>query len=198
MAKLWFMLWVIPVCLQAQVYRWQEVDEWRKQMKQDSVMQLEYRAALHFHKLLNNYRSRKKLDTLVFDPLLWLTAYNHSVYMRDLDYLGHTQGNKNALFTGAMPGDRYDWTAGGTAPDGWSAENVLVNFSGDVVGNMDNIARHIAEYSFTQWKNSKPHHENMTGKEHGKHGVAFAIKEGKVWGTDFYSRGSKRMHWPEE
>ncbi len=198
MVRWMLLLCIFPVCLQAQVYRWSEVNVWLNRMEKDSLMQLEYRAALHFHELLNDYRSQKKLDTLAFDPLVWLAAYNHSVYMRNLGRLGHNQEDKNAFFTGEMPGDRYAWAAGGMAPDAWSGENVLMNFSAGVVGDMDKIARHIAEFSFNQWKKSKPHHENMTGKQHGKHGVAFAVQEGKVWGTDLYSRGSKRMDWPKE
>ena len=198
MVRWMFVLCMLPFTLKAQVYRWSEVEGWMDRMENDSLMQLEFRAALHFHHLLNDYRTKQRLDTLALDPLVWLAAYNHSVYMRALGRLGHTQEKKDAFFTGTMPGDRYAWAAGGMAPDLWSGENVLMNYSATAGDNLDKIAQKIAESSFSQWKNSKPHYENMTGKNHAKHGVAFAIQGNKVWGTDLFSSGRKRFEWPKK
>jgi uncharacterized protein YkwD len=170
----------------AQVYSVYDYATLIKTSERDSVAKIERFAALEFHRLINDYRKSKKLDTIAWNETLWIASRNHCVWMMHADNLTHHQKVKTSFFTGQSPGDRYDYAAGGSSNYAWSGENALYNFSANG-SNVKDIANNIAKTSFEQWKRSTGHNQNMLNKTHGMHGVAFVVTDEKVWGTDLFA-----------
>jgi uncharacterized protein YkwD len=162
-----------------------------KKTETDSIRKIERQAAIKFHQLLNNYRSKKGRHLLRWSETLWIASYNHTLWMETNEKLSHVQKKGTTNFTGENPGDRYNYAAGGKSPFSCSAENALYNYSG--IGNtIDKIANNIAVHSLEQWIDSPDHHENMLSKNHGMHGTAFRISaDGIVWGTDLFAACDK-------
>ncbi len=153
----------------------------------DSLRYIERLAALKFHKILNDYRQEKGKHPLLWNETLWLTCYNHNIWMDESGTLSHQQKSGTKHFSGDGPGQRYAYAAGGLAPYGWSGENALYNFSG-YGKSADEIAHNIAHQSLKQWIRSPGHHENLLSEKHAMHGTAFRIStSGKVWGTDLFA-----------
>lgn len=185
------LLWCLVICLfpaiaNAQLYTYQDVDALLKKAEQDSIAEIERMAALEFHKLINIYRTENGLKTMKWNETLWIATQNHNLWMAKSGSLSHHQTTANKYYSGTSPGDRLSYAQAGNSSFGWSGENALYNYS--CKGNTkEEIAKNIAQRSFTQWKNSKGHNENMLSKRHGSHGVAFKINGSVVWGTDLFS-----------
>ncbi|MCB0401812.1 MAG: CAP domain-containing protein [Flavobacteriales bacterium] len=172
--------------LSAQAYTYQNVDELLKKAETDSIAYIERKAALEFHKLINQYRKRSGLDPIEWNDLLWVATINHNTWMDEADELSHHERQKTTGYTGTSPGSRLDFAAGGRANMSWSGENALYNYSCSGK-TRDEIAANIAQRSFEQWKASPGHNENMLGSRHASHGVAFKITGSRVWGTDLFA-----------
>ena len=188
-------MWCLVLCIcstlaNAQIHTYQNVNQLLKEAEQDSIAYIERTAALEFHKLINQYRSENDLNTIKWNETLWIATQNHNLWMSKTGKLSHHQTTNNKYFSGDSPGDRLNYAAGGDATISWSGENALYNYSHRGT-TKDEIAKNIAKSSFKQWKNSPGHNENMLGKRHGSHGVAFKINGGVVWGTDLFSSSGK-------
>lgn len=177
---------ISPNTISAQVNRVSKIPVLIKAAKKDRKQKIERMAALKFHKLLNAYRMRNKLNELVWDESLWLTCLNHDIWMNTNGELSHEQKSNSKYFTGVEPGDRYDYVTSGKGNYDWSGENALYNY--DKEGKTVNeISSNIAKAAFEQWKDSPGHNENMLEKRHTAHGVAFYLgKGGRVYGTDLF------------
>ena len=172
--------------VKAQVFQVSKLSSVIVQCNKDSVLKTERLAALKFHKLINKYRTKNKLDTLEWDDVLWLAARNHSVWMGTNNVLSHSEKEGTRNFTGTNPGQRYEY-ASSNASDNWSGENALYNWN-DEGNSIDEISSEMAQASFTQWKNSPGHDENMRAKASKSHAVAFYLEpQGAVWATDLFS-----------
>jgi uncharacterized protein YkwD len=180
---------VFPAIFNAQTYTINDVDKLLSQSEKDSIAKIERLAAKEFHKLINEYRVENNLTTISWDETLWIACRNHNSWMAESNNLSHHQTNKNKNFTGINPSDRFNYAAGGRANNSWSGENALYNYSANGK-TIAEIAKNIAETSFTQWKNSPGHNENMLESRHAMHGVAFILNGGKVWGTDLFASGN--------
>lgn len=161
-----------------------------KSASKDSLRYIERLAALNFHERLNQYRVKKGKSEIKWDETLWLTSYNHCLWMDAHDVLSHRQIANTRFFSGLSPGDRYNFAAGGNSANSWTGENALYNYSARGESAED-IAENIAEYSLNQWIQSPGHHENLLSGSHSMHGTAFRINDdGQVWGTDLFAYSS--------
>ncbi len=177
---------ICPKTAKAQVYKVSKIPVLIKAAKKDRKQKIERMAALKFHKLLNAYRMKNKLNELIWDESLWLTCVNHDLWMNSNGELSHEQKSGTKYFTGIEPGDRYNYATSGKGNYDWSGENALYNY--DREGKTVNeISSNIAKAAFEQWKDSPGHNENMLDKRHTAHGVAFYLgKGGRVYGTDLF------------
>ena len=161
-----------------------------KEASKDSLRYIERLAALSFHERLNQYRLKNGKSAIQWDEALWLTSYNHCLWMDANGKLAHGQKAGTRYFSGESPGDRYDFVAGGESPNSWTGENALYNFSA-YGKSAEDKANQIAEVSLQQWIRSPGHHENLLSSGHSMHGTAFRINaDGRVWGTDLFAYGS--------
>jgi len=188
MKKFFLLVFIASLCssLVGQSYKLAKADniaEILKVSEIDSIQKIERLAALEFHKLLNQYRVKNKVDTVKFNDIFWLTSRNHNLYMIQNDILSHSQKKGSKMFSGERPSDRLDYVQGKERRYYWSGENCLYNYlsSGSTIYE---IAKDIAKISFEQWKNSKNHNQNMLSKSHSMHGIAFTIKGNMFYGTD--------------
>jgi uncharacterized protein YkwD len=167
-----------------------DLDNVLKEASKDSLRYIERLAALSFHERLNRYRLQKGKAAIEWDEALWLTSYNHCLWMDANEKLAHGQKAGTRYFSGESPGARYDFVAGGESPNSWTGENALYNFSA-YGKNAGEKANQIAEVSLQQWIRSPGHHENLLSAGHSMHGTAFRIDaDGRVWGTDLFAYGS--------
>jgi len=183
---------VTAICLLAvtcvgQISTYSQLGALLLKAQSDSIQKVERNAALKFHKTLNAYRKKNKLDTIGWDESMWLACRNHCIWMATNRVLEHTQKTKTKNYTGSEPGDRYKYVTSGKGKSQWSGENALYNF--DHEGRTANeIATHVAKNAFEQWKNSEGHNENMLGKAHKVHSVAFVFStDGRLYGTDLFA-----------
>lgn len=183
-------LWVLlPFVLSAQTQTLLKSGYKTEQLPFDSIQLIEKKAALYFHNLINEYRSKNQLDTLRWNETLWLTCRNHNLWMRHHSELSHSQKPGTPYFSGKSPGDRYRYTTQNKGTCSWSGENALYNFSAN--GNtIDKIAENIAKNSIEQWKRSPGHNKNMLGKQHTTHGTSFLLDDYRVWATDLFAYNS--------
>ncbi len=157
-----------------------------KKASVDSVEKTERLAAIFFHEIINRYRIAQKKPALAWDDTLWLAARNHCNWMIANEELSHEEKPGTKLFTGAWPGDRYEYASKEKGSCSWSGENALYNCSATGKNCAAN-ALAMAEESFDQWKHSPGHNENMLNGASCVHGVAFRIaKGGVVWATDLF------------
>ncbi len=196
------LLWCLVMCTislitNAQIYTVNDVDKLLLTSEKDSVAQIERLAAKEFHKLINEYRVENDLTAISWDETLWIACRNHNSWMAESDNLSHHQTNKNKYYTGNSPSDRFNYAAGGKSKNGWSGENALYNYSAHGK-TIPEIAKNIAKGSFTQWKNSPGHNQNMLSSRHAMHGVAFIVAEDRVWGTDLFASGSNNYYQPSD
>ncbi len=151
---------------------------------------IERAAAMEFHKLLNEYRVENGSSILQWDEDMWLAARNHCYYMYYNNHLTHRQANISKGFTGENTEDRIVFATNGNPKYTAHGENCLYNYSKQGEG-LEEISLNIAKESFEQWKNSPGHNANMLEYSYRRHGTAFLIGGGKVWGTDVLSMGYK-------
>jgi uncharacterized protein YkwD len=172
----------------AQISKVAEIPNLLKLAKKDSIQKIERLAALKFHKIINDYRKKSKLDTIAWDDALWLTCRNHCIWMNANTVLSHDEKAGTKYFTGKGPHDRYKYTTSGKGKSQWCGENALYNY--EIKGNtITQIATSIALYSFEQWRHSPGHNRNMLEKDSKVHGVAFLLNStGIVYSTDLFAR----------
>ncbi len=184
----------IPSTVSAQINKVSKIPLLLKAAKHDRKQKIERMAALKFHKLINAYRHKNRLTDLKWDESLWLTCRNHDIWMNDNGELSHDELKGTKHFTGVEPGDRYNYVTAGKGNYDWSGENALYNH--DKEGRtVTEISSNIAKAAFEQWKNSPGHNENMLGKSHTAHGVAFYLgKNGRVYGTDLFVSNSDNKY----
>ena len=180
----------------AQVYTTSELPRLLSKTSQDSILEIERRAAMEFHTLLNNYRSSKGLKRIYWDDTFWLASRNHCIWMAEHNKLSHSQTPNTALFTGGGPGARHTYVAGASSRASWNGENALYNYSAYGT-SIKEIADNIAKRSFNQWKGSPGHERNMR-RNHDVHGVAFILSGSQVWGTDLFGSDYKRRTYHKE
>lgn len=174
--------------LNAQIAETSQLKVILKNASVDSIQKTERLAAILFHEKINAYRVANGKEKLGWDDTLWLASRNHNMWMIANDELSHHEKGNTKSFSGVTPGDRYDFVTKGKGNCGWSGENALYNYSASY-GTIAKNAEHIAEYSFTQWKNSPGHNANMLNASSKVHGVAFTIESGSlVWSTDLFGR----------
>lgn len=153
----------------------------------DSTQYIERMAAYLFHQKINEYRSAKQLNTLVWDDTLWLAARNHTQWMNTNAKLSHEETTNSTGFTGKSPGDRYAYVSSDNGKAQWCGENALYNYS--AVGLTANqIAEKIAQYSLEQWEASPGHNANMLAEAAYLEGTAFIINNEQVWATSLFAR----------
>ena len=154
--------------------------------RNDSVLKIEREAALKFHQIINEYRSKNHSGKLGWDDTLWLTCRNHNIWMNSISRLSHIEEEGTKNFTGKDPGERYAFTANFSGYCRWNGENALYNWNKN--GNtISEISSNMAKSAFTQWKQSPGHNQNMLAKSSRVHGVSFYLgTDGKVWATDLF------------
>ena len=180
----------------AQVYTESDIEYLINRTEYDSITRIERLAALEFHQLINDYRSSKNIEKLVWDESMWVATINHNSWMADANQLSHTQTTNSKYSTGKSPSDRFKYATKGNAHYYSAGENALYNYSAQ--GNsIEAIATNIAQTSFRQWKNSPGHNKNMLHTSYATHGVAFKVTNGRVWGTDLFT-SSKRANQTEK
>lgn len=178
---------LLSIQLDAQVFQASKLPFLLNQSRKDSIANTERIAAIKFHRIINEYRNKNKLDSLAWDDTLWVAARNHCVWMETNNELSHIQKEGTKYFTGNNPGDRYDYASANKGLGSWSGENALYNFS-DNGSDIEAISNEMAEQAFTQWKNSPGHDQNMRAPSSRSHAVAFILDpSGKVWATDLFS-----------
>lgn len=172
--------------IQAQICRASNISKLLEAAELDKTQKIERLAAKKFHKLLNDYRVKNKLEAIAWDEAAWLTARNHNYWMSTNGTLSHDEKKGTRCYSGTDPGDRYKYATSGKGSAYWSAENILYHY--EIGGKTNNdIATKIAVNSFRIWKESPGHNKNMLGSNHKAHGLAFCIsKEGMVYGTDLF------------
>ncbi|MEX1001327.1 MAG: CAP domain-containing protein [Crocinitomicaceae bacterium] len=171
--------------IEDKIYREGHLKELLENIDTDEKLQFERKCAYHFHHLINEYRVQKRLHTLYWDDRLWLAARNHNLYMIKSGGLTHGESRNHESFTGGSPGERIQYSCYGAALTGVFGENILYNYAHDIEGSLDDIAYHMAKESFEDWKNSKPHNENMLDAAYFAHGTAFNV-ENTNWGTSVF------------
>jgi uncharacterized protein YkwD len=172
----------------AQIAETSQLNVILKNASLDSIQKTERLAAILFHDKINAYRVANGKEKLGWDDTLWLASRNHNFWMIQNDELSHHEKGNTKSYSGVTPGDRYDFVTKNKGNCNWSGENALYNYSASY-GTIAKNAEHIAEYSFTQWKNSPGHNANMLNASSKVHGVAFSIEKGSlVWATDMFAR----------
>ncbi len=176
-----------------------------KNIKIDSLLQLERMTSFHFHQLINQYRASKGKKTIYWDDKLWLAARNHNIYLlKNNKNLSHSESNSKSYFTGSLPENRVDYvtySSGEYKFDGF--ENCAV--SGEMApGSIDikaykldstkdfiELAKSSAEYMFELWKSSPGHNSNMLDPEHLAHGTSFVFGEFAEYATSVFTQKQK-------
>ncbi|MCC5917157.1 MAG: CAP domain-containing protein [Cryomorphaceae bacterium] len=149
------------------------------------------KAAKKFHYLLNEYRAENELDTLSWSDLLWLTALNHTIWMGQNEKLSHKQELETPYFTGISPSKRMYFSDDIGSGEYFAGENVWYSRGLVALENEeDEIAKSIAVFAFSSWKNSKGHNKNMLREKPNIHAAAFYYNSGKFWGTSLFGRQS--------
>lgn len=187
MKKLSLILGVLAFCINsstAQFYTISDLKSLVENKDADKTLAIERAAALEFNKLINQYRSENSLPLLEWDETMWLSARNHSYWMRINNRLSHQQANSGDK----NPENRYFYASENNPEFSINGENILLNFSCKGK-NVEETAINIAKESFEQWKSSEGHNENMLSQGFIRHGVAFCINEDNVWGADVFSYG---------
>lgn len=177
----------IPLRSQSSPLKADAINNLKSDAETDSVQFIERMAAYLFHEKLNDYRSAKQLNVLMWDDSLWLASRNHSVWMSKNDKLGHDESSGTPGFTGKSPGDRYAFATSSTGKAQWCGENALYNYSADP-GTAMEVAERIAQYSLEQWQTSPGHNENMLAAHAYIEGTAFIIDGEQVWATSLFAR----------
>ena len=161
------------------------VDSLLKVSKTDSIRYVERLAAYYYHQKLNEYRTGKRLKALHWQDAAWLASRNHCMWLIGNQKFDHVQKPGTPFFTGKSPQERLNYVTG-VKQYTFSAENILYN-SNAFGKRATDIARQIAETSFTQWKNSSDHNTNMLFRDSYAHGTAFVVAEGNlVYAVDVF------------
>jgi hypothetical protein len=187
------------------IYKEADFYIFQKNLKIDSLLQLERMTSFHFHQLINQYRASKGKKTIYWDDKLWLAARNHNIYLlKNNKNLSHSESNSKSYFTGSLPENRVDYvtySSGEYKFDGF--ENCAV--SGEMVpGSIDikaykldstkdfiELAKSSAEYMFELWKSSPGHNSNMLDPEHLAHGTSFVFGEFAEYATSVFTQKQK-------
>jgi len=125
---------------------------------------------------VNNMRTRKRADSLIYDKSLDNASNDHAKYMGENDVLTHDQKTRDKK----TPLDRVVFYGGTHDQVG---ENVLVFPIGqafeDSNGKLtyEKLAKELVEV----WKGSKEHYENMLNPDYTVVSYGFYIKDGKLY-----------------
>lgn len=177
----------IPLRSQSSAFKADAITTLKSDAETDSIQFIERMAAYLFHEKLNDYRSAKQLNVLMWDDSLWLASRNHTQWMQQNNKLGHDETSGTPGFTGKSPGDRYAFATSSTGKVQWCGENALYNYSADA-GTAMEVAERIAQYSLEQWQASPGHNENMLASHAYVEGTAFVIDGEQVWATSLFAR----------
>jgi uncharacterized protein YkwD len=176
-----------------------------KNIKFDSLLQLERMTSFHFHQLLNQYRISKGKKTIYWDDKLWLAARNHNIYLlRNNKNLNHNESSSKAYFSGNLPQNRVDYVTYSSGEFKFGGfENCAV--SGEMIpssideqahrqGSINDLvvlAKSSAENMFELWKSSPGHNSNMLDSEHLAHGTSVIFGEFAEYGTSVFTQKQK-------
>lgn len=175
------------------------------QIDSDETLQLEWLTALHFHKLLNDYRNSKNKKSIFWDHKLWMAARNHNVYLlRDLKRLSHTEISSKPLFSGNRPQDRVEYVTYNSKEFNLAGfENCFEMTSLDQLegkevahNTINEIAIETAESAFESWQTSQGHNQNMLDSEHIAHGTSFIYGGSEIYATSVFT-GKQKYYEPD-
>ena len=178
-------------------YREEDLQGLLEQIDEDQVLQLELLTALHFHKLINDYRNSKGYKSIYWDHKLWLAARNHNVYLlRDIKYLSHTQARSKQFFTGQYPEDRVSYVIYSSKEfkqagfENCYGRSSLDRMSTSILDKDDinQYALNTAQEAFKAWKKSSGHNQNMLNSEHMTHGTSFIFGKDGSHATSVFAQ----------
>lgn len=166
------------------VFKLSEIENWDDFINR-SEMKVEREIALHFHQLINDYRSKKRLNVLIWDDTLWLAARNHNLWMQKQNKLSHQQTLKNEFYSGKNPEERLLFVDSEYPRNKWNGENCL--YIGGYSIPLNTSTEDVAKEIFNDWKKSTGHNQNMLKSSHISHGMSIFIdNKGKLWATDLF------------
>lgn len=181
-----FLSYLVITAVQAQIFRANQLGNALALHDSVELYQLYRNSALEFHKMLNEHRLEKKLGVLEWDEILWLTSYNHCVWLATNDAMGHAQVSNKKNHTGTYPSERLDFTGMNPRYLSFRGENVL--YSRGFFNYEKDTYKTLAIIAFNMWKNSPGHYRNMMTENANLHGMAFFDKgDGKIHGTSMFA-----------
>jgi uncharacterized protein YkwD len=194
-----------PGTIKDTIYKEVDSHVFLKNIKFDSLLQLERMTSFHFHQLLNQYRVSKGKKTIYWDDKLWLAARNHNIYLlRNNKNLNHNESSSKAYFSGNLPQNRVDYVTYSSAEFKFGGfENCAV--SGEMIpssidekahrmesiNDLVDLAKSSAENMFELWKSSPGHNSNMLDSEHLAHGTSVIFGEFAEYGTSVFTQKQK-------
>lgn len=185
----WLIIFSILIhvfCSSGQSYFLSNLEQVIRIHQSEKDRQIEYLAAKKFHDILNDYRSQRRLNTLEWSDLHWVSALNHCNWMLNNNELTHYQRNGTKNFNGRSPSDRMLFANDLEVSCSYSGENALYNWT-STAGDVEEASDRIATSAFNQWKNSPGHYQNMVRSSHEAHAVAFRFApDGKVWSASMF------------
>jgi uncharacterized protein YkwD len=152
----------------------------------DVVVQSEEKIALNFHTLINDYRGKKLMLSLVWNDTIAKAASNHTEWMSVYNNLDHVERTKGPRYTGREVTDRINYAAN-MRGQLYCGENILFfDYEMDTTAVIaDSMAANLASKAFEMWRNSPGHNANMLSR-FKFHGVSFHYANGVIWSTNVF------------
>jgi hypothetical protein len=184
------------------VYREDQIAVLLDNLENDPILQFEWLAAIHFHKLVNEYRNEMDRKSIHWNNSLWMAARNHNVYLlRSLNTLSHWQSKEKSFFTGSQPENRVNFVTYESGDfQGAGFENCYFRGKDLVLDRMDvnkvnaltvdqlnAKAEKVANKAFEWWKQSKGHNKNMLNPDHLAHGTSFVFGQQGIYATAVFT-----------